>query len=232
LARSFAGNANLVTADNAVSGIDTATHTVCYWHTRSTDAAGNNFTIGTLTANGPGNGNHLCYDGVFVTSGYRPRLSVRFSVTNGVWRATNDITNARHHIAFVYDRSSSSNVPTMYVDAASIAVTTTTAASGTAVTGDDTLKLGENAGGTEDLTGVLSHVVVSALAMTAAQVNRAKWWGRPQGGLESYLPLVTAKLVDDGASGETLTDTSTTLVALVAPAVRPSTALMGMEIGW
>ena len=60
-----------------------------------------------------------------------------FSGAGGIWTTpTGSLAiNAWHHVAVTYDRSSSSNVPTMYIDGVSQTVTVTQAASGT-VTSD------------------------------------------------------------------------------------------------
>ena len=151
--------------------------------------------------------------------------------TIGQWDSP-DITKARHHVAVTYDRGSVLNDPVLYVDG-DVATVTEIAAPVGILTGDDTLKLGENAGGTEDLAATIAHVAIEGGQLwDVAAVNRARWWGRPHGGLQVYHPLVTDKLVDEGSAAETLTATGSTGAAFATPCVRPGSALMGMGVGW
>ena len=103
---------------------------------------------------------------------------------------------------------------------------------GTVTTGSDTLKLGENPTAGQDLAASLENVAIGTGLWAAADVNRAMWWGRPLGGLVVYHPFYTDKLADQGSAAAALTATGTTVASLVSPAVRPGSAMMGMDVGW
>jgi hypothetical protein len=165
-------------------------------------------------------------------SGFKVQVTAR-GTTDGQWSSSDVSINARHHIAMTYDRGATTNDPVIYVDGVSVTVTET-ATPVALSTGDDTLRFGENAGGTGDLAGAIENPVVEGgILWDAAQINRAMWWGRPHGGMDIYLPFLTAKLIDDGASGEALTASGTTVNnSIPTPCVRAGTAMMGMGVGW
>lgn len=232
MARTFDGtNDNLLSANNAVPALDVATKSFGMWVYRTTTGA-NDSVLLTLTANGGGNQVTLLNHDAPVTAGFR-QLVQQNNVGNGQWKSDDISINARHYIVVTYDRSSLSNDPTIDVDGAASTVTETLTPSGTIKTGDDTLKMGESAGGVNDMTGQLQHVCIASEIWSAAQKNRAMWWGRPGGGsLVSYFPFVTTKLVDEAGAGETLTATGTTVSSMSTPVVRPGAAMMGCGVGW
>lgn len=205
---------------------------IAFWTTRATDPGANQALLNGLTATGAGNGRFFCQAQAPTTSGWKPRFVADWT-TDGNWSATNDITNTRHHICYTYDRGATTNNPVIYVDGTSVAVTTNVAPVGSAASGEDMLRMGENAAGAEDLAANLETVVIEVGSIwDAAKVNRAKWWGRPHGGVLAYYPLLTTTLTDQGSAGATLTATGTTVAAIATPVVRPGAALLGMGVGW
>jgi hypothetical protein len=232
MARNFDGtNDNLLSANNALPGMDVDTKSFGHWAVRAGNAAANNVVMTGLSQDGSGNLRWAVSQFAPTTSGYRVRFTQAWT-TAGVWLSTNDISIDRHHIAITYDRSSAVNNPVMWVDGVSVAVTTSTAPLVTVSTGDDTLKCGEDGAGSGDLASTIMNLVVTPGIWDAASVNRARWWGRPHGGLLVYHPLYTNKLSDEGSAAETLTATGTTVAAFATPVVRPGSAMAGMEIGW
>lgn len=232
MARSFDGvDDQLLSPDNVVAGIDTQTKSVSLWCSRTGNPAALQAVFVALTADGAGNARFVLFHDAPAASGYR-LYAFQNGTTFGAWRSTNDITNARHHLAITYDRGLTANTPLLYVDGVSVAVSlvqTPVAIS----TGEDTVKLGQSAGGTQDFAGAVSHAAFEGGQLwTAAMVNRAMWWGRPHGGLQVYHPLLTDKLVDEGSGAETLTATGTTVTNLVTPCVRPGSSMLGLNIGW
>ena len=232
MARTFDGvNDNLLSADNAIPSADVDQKSFGLWVYRTTQPTGSELLFGLLTADGAGNGRTSMLHEVPAVSGYQVRLFAD-GTNDGLWDSPDISINARHHIAITYDRSSTTNNPTIYVDGTSVAVTEV-ATPVALQTGDDTLKLGEAGAGTLDFAGTLAHAAVEAGQLwDAAEVNRAMWWGRPHGGLQVYHPLLTEKLIDEGSAAETLTATGTTLSSFVTPCVRPGMAMMGMGVGW
>ena len=231
-ARTFDGtNDNLLSANNAVAGIDTDQKSWSAWiYLTAAPAALQNIMMAG-TSDGAGNGRFAVYADAPLTAGYRPYMFADGS-TDGNWRGTDVSINARHHIAVTYDRGATTNDPVMYVDGATITVTELSTPV-TLVGGDDTIKFGENMGGSQDFAGSILHAALDgAILWTAAQVNRAMWWGRPHGGLEVYHPFLTTKLADEGSAAETLTATGTTSGTVVTPCVRPGSAMLGMGVGW
>ncbi len=152
----------------------------------------------------------------------------------GQWVTTNAITgDVRVHLALTYDGSDVANDPVMYVNGASVAVTENATPVGTMTNSDtDTIKYGERPAGSNDYDGKLQHALATPSILVAGDINRAMWWGRPMGGLNVYMPLVTDKLANEGAQSATFVASGTTVNSLATPAVRPGTAMMGMGIGW
>lgn len=232
MARDFDGtNDNLVSADNALAGMNTAAKTVSCWLVRDTNSPSTDDMIAGLQSNG-GAAPWRFVTRAPTTAGSRPQWVADWS-TDGVWTTTNDVSNNdRHHLAVTYDRGATTNDPVFYVDGVSVAVTELVAPVGTAVTGDDTLKMGESSTGTQDLDGSLQHVAIYTTILSDADINRTMWWGRGQGGVLAYYPFVTTKLADEGSATDTLTATGTTMVPMVTPVVRPGSRGMSMGAGW
>ena len=231
MARNFDGtNDNLLSANDAIAGLDVDQKSWSFWILKPVGNA--DALIHGITANA-GTAITQISSAVPVTSGVRYDLAQTHSVTTGRWRTDDQTLSVRHHIAITYDRSSTLNVPVMYVDGVSVTANVVNAPVGTPTTGDDTLKMGEDAAGTGDLEGALQNVAIAAgVLWDAAVVNRAMRWGRPHGGLLVYHPFWGPKLADEGSAAETLTATGTTVTAIATPVVRPGVMTMGCGVGW
>lgn len=229
--RAFDGTGdNLKSADNAVAGLDVDQKSWGVWILKT--VANADALIYGITADGGSPVTQIASANPS-SSGVRYDIAQSFSTTNGRWRTNDQTLSVRHHLAITYDRSATTNDPVMYIDGVSVTVNEAATPVGTTVTGEDTLKMGEDQAGTGDLDGTLAYVAIQAGSLwSAAQVNRAMWWGRPGGGLLVYHPLVTTKLVDEGSAAETLTATNTTVAAFTTPVVRPGSAMLGMGVGW
>lgn len=231
MARSLDGtNDNLSTANDALAGMNVNAKTFSCWVQRSADPSADQTLVIAGTAI-PGTFVWGVNHNAPAASGWRIELIANWT-GDGNW-ISGDISNTPHHIAVSYDRGATTNDPVFFVDGVSVTVTEVSAPSGTAVTGDDTLRLGELLGGTQDLAAVLAHVALDAGNIWTAEIaNRAKNWGRPHGGMLSYHSLLSDKLADEGSGAADLTASGTTVANMVTPCVRPGSALMGMGIGW
>ena len=144
-----------------------------------------------------------------------------WSTTAGAWSFPKP-ANGLHHMAITYDGSSTTNDPTATVDGVAQTITEVAAPVGTI--GDDSghaLRLGENATGGLDFQGRVGWYTYHNEILTAAEINRARWWGRPKGGIKVYHPLVTDKLANEGTATANGTATGSTMFAMVTPVQRP-----------
>lgn len=155
--------------------------------------------------------------------------------TGARWETTatfNDIVNF-FHLAVSYDGSSTANDPVFYINGATNATVDITAPTGTiSADAGEPLRVGESSDGAGDLNAVFGWLCYDNLIWTAAEVNRARWWGRPGGGVSVCHPLVTTKLANEGDATADGTATGTTSVGMAVPVVRPGTAMMGAMVGW
>jgi hypothetical protein len=165
-------------------------------------------------------------------------LRVNFSGGQGVWNAAASFgiptTGRLYHMVLTYDGSAVTNDPTLWVDGVSYAMVNTLLPVGT-ISPDaaDPLLIGTNDINGNDLDGRIGWFCYANEVWDAAAVNRARWWGRPHGGIAVYHPLVTTKLANEGTATATGVATGTTVVgSMVPPVVRPGSAMMGMGVGW
>ena len=159
----------------------------------------------------------------------------QWNTTNGTWNSTTALgTTAPRHVAVVYDTGATTNDPVFYLDGAVDTTVELTAPSTLTATSDATpnLRAGETGGNGADFDGRIGWLVYHNATLTAADVNRARYWGRPFGGLKVYHPWMTTKLTNEGTATATGTASGTTVVAMAVPVVRPGTAMMGLGVGW
>lgn len=229
-------NRNMTTPSDTVPGLDNNDISIAFWFMKGTQPAAQQFIMLTQTATGGGSARYRLTSEAPGTSGFRVQFFCAFSGTNGLWTTSNDLSlNTPYHIAVTYNRSATTNDPTIYVNGASVAITETLTPVGTAATGGDSLKFWESASGVaNDGEGTMSHFwAQGGIILDAAAVNRAKSWGRPQGGGHVYYPFVTDKLTNEGSdTGGTLTNSGTTMVAFPVPVIRPGTMAMTGMAGW
>lgn len=163
------------------------------------------------------------------------RLFHGFSTQFGQWHGDTAFssTTALNHICLTFDNSSDANDPLMFVNGAAETIAQNTAPSGTA-TDDaaDTLRTGDDSAGFDDLNGDIMCLCYDNRIWDAEQLNRARWWGRPDGAVQVYHPFFTDKLANEGTATANGTASGTTVAAMAAPVVRPGTAMMGMGIGF
>lgn len=163
------------------------------------------------------------------------RFTEDFTTTDGAWLTTAGtiVPGQRHHVALVYDNSSVANDPDIYIDG--VLQSETESATPTLTANTDaavSLLQGEDSSGTNDFDGQMGWINYHNAAFSAADVNRAMWWGRPYGGLIVYHPLTSESLANKGTATAAGTATGTTVASLAAPVVRPGTTMLGMGVGW
>lgn len=155
-----------------------------------------------------------------------------WTTTDGTWTFPKP-ANGVHHMAITYDGAATTNNPAATVDGTSQTVTTAITPAGTLVSdAANPLRLGENANGGQDFQGKVGWFVYHDAILTAAEINRHRWWGRPFGGLKVYHPLITSKLANEGSATADGTATGSTMTSMVTPVQRPGSAMMGMGVGW
>lgn len=139
------------------------------------------------------------------------------------------VGTARAHVMLTYDGGATTNDPVIYLNGAAVAFTETLTPSGT-VTSDaaQSLILGEDGSAASDNVQNVNTFLYHNAIFTAEEVNRAKWWGRPFGGLQVYHPFFTDKVANEGAATADGTATGATMASdFCPPCVRP-----GMGMGW
>ena len=234
MARNFDGtNDNLTAPDNSSSGLDNNDISLAFWYKKANQPGGTSEIVFLTMTQAGGGGRYIVRAGAPASSGFRLEFVPSFSTTNGLWLTGDVAVNTWTHFAITYNRSLTTNDPIVYVNGTSVSLTESTTPVGTGNTGGDTVRMGENATNASDMEGVLTHVcAIGGTVFSAANVNVARWWGRPIGGLQIYYSLITTKLGNDGSDAAALTATGTTVVADTTPVVRPGSAMLGMGVGW
>ena len=114
------------------------------------------------------------------SSKYQIRLIKGFSTTDGMWVTGSSNTDYTYsygdwlHVALVYDASSDSNDPTIYVDGVAVDVDNPTSPSGTSRSDNGyDLRIGNNSSATRTFDGEIRQVRIHNRALTAAEVRAA-----------------------------------------------------------
>lgn len=197
MGRDFDGTNDRLDFGSDASIDDYPAMTMCAW-VRPDSAATDDLILGKpgAAAGGP---NFYC--GNTRLRFYRPHAT-----TDGDWNsgAGSLPTGALRHVAVTYDRGSVANDPIFYVDGVA-QVTTEVAAPVGAVDADaaSVLFSGEAGGGFNDLNGLLAHLVYHDAVLSAAEINRARFWGSPRGGpstVKMWHPLWTNDLANRGTA--------------------------------
>ena len=119
------------------------------------------------------------------------------------------------HIVITYDNTSTANDPIIYQDGSIVSLTEVTAPVGTANSdASSTLRIGEAGDGSADADGRIMAFCYDNAIWSAAQVNRARWWGTPGGGVEVYHPMWISDLTNKGTATANGTATGTTVASL------------------
>lgn len=148
------------------------------------------------------------------------RFAQSFSGTDGDWRGSTAMNDAvARHVCIVYDSGATGNVPTIYVNGTAETLTTIATPTGT-VDSDaaNMLCLGEfgaaACAGGSDFDGRVAWYTYDNTLWGAADVNRARWWGRKGGVTQVCHPFITDKLTNEGTATANGTATGTTNVSM------------------
>ncbi len=157
-----------------------------------------------------------------------------FTTANGDWEGPAGSWPAGQlaHVVVTYDDSSAANDPVLYLDGVAQAVTENVTPVGTAVSdAAEPLEAGEIGAGF-DLDGLLGQIVYVSGILSAAEINRARWWGSPRGGPSTvpvWHPLWTSDLLNRGTAVANGTAAGTTMDNANCPRVeRCHAAMLGV----
>jgi hypothetical protein len=121
------------------------------------------------------------------------RINHAFSSAYGEWQSAVAVAaGTLVHVAVTYDNGSTGNDAVFYADGATTSVSEIATPSGTANSdAARTLHLGETAGGTLDLDGLVSALIYDNAIWSAEDINRARWWGTRGGSVKCFYPFLT-----------------------------------------
>lgn len=154
---------------------------------------------------------------LLVTAALLLRWDRDWTTTDGVWTSTNAIpVGAPVHVAVTYDSSASTNDPIFYINGALETTIEGTAPAGTPPISDADRSMfeGESGAGGADFNGLHANLSYVNEIWTAAQINRAMWWGRPGGAQAVYHPYFTTKTANEGTAVAAATVTGAVMASL------------------
>jgi hypothetical protein len=163
--------------------------------------------------------------GTAVNPGGELETSIDWDTTNGSWitQAGDVAAGAIVHLAQVYDQGAAANDPVTYLNGTALTYATDTNPTGNPVSdAASSLFVGEACGTLGDLDGKLGHVCYNNTLWTAADVNRARWWGVAPGGPSTvavWQPMWTTDLNNRGTATANGTATGTTMNNAALPRV-------------
>lgn len=228
MARDFNGSADFIDWGSDASIDDLSPMTISVWLSR--DVSGGNHPL--FAKRGFANGWILTVDNV--TNGLD--FEFNWSTARGIWAGSSTLSaTTRYHIVVSYDKGAAAGTdPTMYVNGAAETITENSTPTGTANSdAAESANSGKDGSfGFAFLDGRIGWLCFDSGVWDAAARNRARWWGRPHGGVKVYHPLVTAKLANEGSATANGTATGTAVAGFATPVVRPGAAMMGMGVGW
>lgn len=166
MARDFDGTNDNIDKSSGAGVLDVAIRTIFSWIN-----SGSATSVDTIYATGSAlsAGNIADNYGVNQTGGAFWYQYGR-SVTAGVWEGTTNVLDSAWHACGAdYDRGSTGNDATLYVDGSDDSATETTPPDGTAKTGLAAYRFGENVGGGADYNGECSHLAHWNVALSATK---------------------------------------------------------------
>lgn len=96
-------------------------------------------------------------------------------------------------VALTYDRGSTANDAVMYLDGTSLSITRDSATPGVTAKDDttQTLRFGTDSALGNDYNGLMSAFIYDDTIWSAADINRARWWGTRGGSMKVNVPCLT-----------------------------------------
>lgn len=223
------GTDGIYTADNVVSGLDSATKTAFAWFFEDDDPVASTFDtiINIGTAAGGGNAIWLFQLKDPAVAGAKMRVFQNDSTGNGIW-ATDDDFATQVLTCFGVSHDGVAAKPTMYLNGAAVAVTTVDGP-GVWLTTADTLHVGENSGHSGEFNGKIGEVAYWNVELTAAEhlilsKGYSPLFVRPQS-LIWYSPLISDGN-DERIQGIDLGNGTFTAKAAHPPIIYPSAQIL------
>lgn len=175
MARWFTGNPDeIISTINGVSGLDVTVKSWCGAVYVSTEPSNAQVLFMSCTDDSAASSKRQAMAiNVPNSAGFRFHWTQDFATTDLESYSDNDFAlDTWHYWAVTYDRSSGTNVPTLYVNGSAEGMTNSPDGSGTVATGDDTMKLGHNPdGGTLWLTdGAIAEITGWDVALSTGQL--------------------------------------------------------------
>lgn len=199
----FDGNDHIDSAANAVIGINDETFSWSCWIKVTATPSAQQAIITHATAITPP------YRRTFLvqtpaSSGWRFAFGENFGTAGGTWRYDTDLPlNTWIQIGVDYDGSSASNDPNLVVNGNIVAATETVTPSGGNFADDDTIRIGEDMGGTSDLVAKVAECAFYTTRLTVG--NWATLGSNYPSALSTnrlyYLPLLNNTTDTDGVTG-------------------------------
>jgi hypothetical protein len=148
MARDFNGTTDYLSG-TSLTGLDTATYSVCCWVRVDSQPPGGNWTLyltaSTLAAGNQRDGFVLLPPG---TAGFRLRFFHKWGSANANWDYLTDLgLTTWTHVGVTYDRGNIANDPVVYINGSAVSVSETAAPSGSVATGAATMRMAANATG-------------------------------------------------------------------------------------
>lgn len=97
---------------------------------------------------------------MFTGGGTNFTFKYNFNTTAGLWTITPPSNSVWHHVAVVYDANNVANVPVIYIDGATVTVTTNTAPVGTVTAPTTTLDIGNRGAGDRVWDGKIAEFAI------------------------------------------------------------------------
>ena len=227
MARDFDGTDDYLNLGSDASVDDFSAITFCCWIQFDTD--GNFNTIFFKTDSATENSGPQIHRNTFMTK--ELYIARSYSTSFGEWQTTEVMNNGvRYHAAVTHDGTT--GAPVFYLNGPATPSTLTAPVGTLKADAANDIYMGSRPSLISEVDGRMQHVVYHNAVLTAAEINRAMWWGRPFGGLKVYHPLITSKLANEGSATADATATGTTTASFATPVQRPGAALMGMGCGW
>lgn len=156
------------------------------------------------------------------------RFRRQWSGAVGNWTSSQTLTTALAHVAVTYDGGATGNDPLFYVNGTVGTTGESVAPSGT-LSSDATpnMSAGLRSDNLDDYNGQMSALIYDNSIWSAADINRAMWWGTRGGGAKCYYPMLT-DAVNRGTATANGTPSGQTALASLPRVERNWGSMMGV----